>query len=149
MFRWVPSVQHHQFLGVLSILIGLTFMFERYTVIPGGALDGPIHLIEFIPAPVPGLVAWGILFTVGGIFTFVSNNLLMRLIALCGASFSWGMFAAASLYASWGLHDSSGSALGILFLAGLFRCLQSSSSIWDSVDHPPKKKSSDDTPTED
>lgn len=109
-------IKIHHLLGVLSIVVGLSYLFERYALV-SKALQAPFALLNWLPGPFSGQQLWGLAFCIGGALILISWNIYLRAVCLIAGAVSWGFFGASSLFVSFVDTDTSertGGYAGIL-----------------------------------
>ena len=120
----IRRVKSHHVVAFASIMVGLSFLFERYVLL-SAALIGPVALLDWIPGPLSAIQVWGFFFVVGSIGILISWTPLVRSIFLVFGAASWAIFAATSLYQSLVGPNASttGSLLGIILVFFVLRFL--------------------------
>jgi hypothetical protein len=119
--RWSDQIKTHHALAFMAIGVGLSFIFEQYTL-RSLAMLGPVSLLQFLPWLHP-FQWWGVLFLAGGLGILFAPNVWLRAIFLALGASSWAVFAGASLYESVLGEQASttGSLVGIVFTGLVWR----------------------------
>lgn len=113
----------HRVVGCVSLLVGLSFLFERYQLV-SRALATPFSLLEWVPV-VTGQQVWGLCFTFGGLLILTSFNIYIRLVSLSFGALSWAALCVPSLYEAYlgpQRHETGGFA-GLVSLSILSLCI--------------------------
>jgi len=113
----------HHFVGIISLLVGLSFLGETYQLV-SRALTGAFQLMAWAPG-LNGQQAWGVVFLVVGVFVLVSWHVYVRAVALIFAAGSWGVFSIGPLYEALAGPDAdkTGAFAGIMALALVTACV--------------------------
>lgn len=130
-------VTPHRVVGSVSLVVGLSFFFERYQLV-SRALATPFSLLDWVPF-VTGQHAWGIAFTLGGLLILTSFHLLVRTIALTMGAFSWAVLGTPALYEAYlgPLRHETGGFAGILSATMVLLCLVAARRVRDDFFQPP------------